>query len=60
MVRLNDRVIQVHGYAQRTSNEWPALGTDIPPWISDLSNALIAVYGFAMMVSPLPEGDPIH
>lgn len=45
MVRLNDRVIQVHGYAQRTSNEWPALGTDIPPWISDLSNALMVESG---------------
>ena len=45
MVRLNDRVIQVHGYAQRTSNEWPALGTDIPPWISDFSNALMVESG---------------
>jgi hypothetical protein len=45
MVRLNDRVIQVHGYAQRTSNEWPALGADIPPWISDLSNALMVESG---------------
>lgn len=23
---LNDRVIQMKGYAQRTSNEWPAVG----------------------------------
>lgn len=45
MVRLNDRVIQVHGYAQRTSNEWPALGTDLPPWISDVSNALLVESG---------------
>ena len=45
MVRLNDRVIQMHGYAQRTSNEWPALGTDIPPWISDFSNALLVESG---------------
>ncbi|HWU79369.1 MAG TPA: DUF4982 domain-containing protein, partial [Caulobacter sp.] len=45
MIRLNDRVIQVHGYAQRTSNEWPALGTDIPPWISDFSNALMVESG---------------
>ena len=26
MIYLNDRVIMVHGYAQRTSNEWPAVG----------------------------------
>ncbi len=45
MIFLNDRVMQVHGYAQRTSNEWPALGTDIPPWISDVSNALMVESG---------------
>lgn len=45
MIFLNDRVMQVHGYAQRTSNEWPALGTDIPPWISDLSNGLMVESG---------------
>ncbi len=45
MIFLNERVMQVHGYAQRTSNEWPALGTDIPPWISDLSNALMVESG---------------
>jgi beta-galactosidase len=45
MVRLNDRAVQVHGYAQRTSNEWPALGTDIPPWISDFSNGLLVESG---------------
>jgi beta-galactosidase len=41
MVRLNDRVIQMHGYAQRTSNEWPALGSAVPPWLSDFSNGLL-------------------
>ncbi|WP_395406216.1 DUF4982 domain-containing protein [Pseudoduganella sp. UC29_106] len=41
MVRLNDRVIQVHGYAQRTSNEWPSVGMSVPPWLSDYSNRLI-------------------
>lgn len=44
-VFLNDRAIQVHGYAQRTSNEWPALGTNIPPWISDFSNGLMVESG---------------
>lgn len=38
---LNGRVIQVKGYAQRTSNEWPGLGMSVPPWLSDYSNALI-------------------
>ena len=38
---LNDRVVQVKGYAQRTSNEWPAIGMSVPPWLSDFSNKLI-------------------
>src|SRR5574344_712153 len=38
---LNDRVIQMHGYAQRTTNEWPALGQSVPAWLSDYSNALM-------------------
>lgn len=41
MIYLNDRVIQVHGYAQRTSNEWPAVGMSVPAWMSDYSNNLI-------------------
>ncbi|WP_345953784.1 sugar-binding domain-containing protein [Mucilaginibacter sp. PAMB04168] len=41
MVKLNDRVIQMHGYAQRSTNEWPALGTDVPAWISDYSNGMM-------------------
>lgn len=45
MIALNGRVIQVHGYAQRTSNEWPAVGVSIPPWISDFSNALMVESG---------------
>jgi hypothetical protein len=41
MIYLNDRVIQVHGYAQRSTNEWPALGSDAPAWMSDFSNRLM-------------------
>ncbi len=41
MVKLNDRVLQMKGYAQRTSNEWPAVGISIPPWMSDFSNHLM-------------------
>ena len=41
MVKLNDRVIQFKGYAQRTSNEWPAVGMCVPPWLSDFSNRMI-------------------
>lgn len=41
MIKLNDRVIQMHGYAQRTSNEWPAIGMSVPPWLSDYSNGLM-------------------
>lgn len=45
MVTLNDRVIQMHGYAQRTSNEWPAIGMSVPPWLSDFSNRLMVESG---------------
>ncbi len=38
MVKLNGRVIQLKGYAQRTSNEWPATGQSVPAWLSDYSN----------------------
>ena len=38
LFRLNDRVLMVHGYAQRTSNEWPSVGMSVPAWISDYSN----------------------
>jgi hypothetical protein len=41
MIKLNDRVIMMKGYAQRTSNEWPAVGISIPPWLSDFSNQLM-------------------
>jgi len=41
MVRLNDRVIHLKGYGQRTSNEWPAVGSAVPAWLSDLSNRMI-------------------
>ena len=40
-IKLNDRVMQMHGYAQRTSNEWPAVGLSVPPWLSDYSNGLM-------------------
>lgn len=38
---LNDRVIQMKGYAQRTSNEWPSVGLSVPAWLSDYSNGLM-------------------
>jgi beta-galactosidase len=41
MVRINDRVLQMKGYAQRSSNEWPALGVSVPAWLSDYSNGLV-------------------
>lgn len=41
MIKLNDRVLQMKGYAQRTSNEWPAVGLSVPPWMSDLSNRMM-------------------
>jgi len=44
-VWLNDRCIMVHGYAQRTSNEWPSVGIDTPAWLSDYSNDLLVKSG---------------
>lgn len=41
MIKLNDRVLQVKGFAQRTTNEWPAVGISIPTWMSDYSNRQI-------------------
>lgn len=41
VLRLNGQVLQLKGYAQRSTNEWPAVGPDVPPWMSDLSNGLM-------------------
>lgn len=41
MVKLNDRTLQMKGYAQRSTNEWPAVGGSVPPWLSDFSNELM-------------------
>ena len=42
---LNDRVMMVHGYAQRSSNEWPGTGLSVPAWLSDYSNGLMVESG---------------
>ena len=39
LFKLNDRTLMIHGYAQRTSNEWPAVGMSVPAWLSDYSNS---------------------
>lgn len=49
MTQLNDRVMMVHGYAQRTTNEWPGLGIDVPAWLSDYSNHLMVESGGNMV-----------
>ena len=41
IVYLNDRAIQMKGFAQRSTNEWPAIGISLPAWMSDYSNSLI-------------------
>ena len=46
---LNDRVMMVHGYAQRTSNEWPGTGLSVPAWLSDYSNRLMVESGANMV-----------
>ena len=46
---LKDRVMMVHGYAQRTSNEWPGVGLSVPAWLSDYSNGLMVESGGNMV-----------
>ncbi len=46
---LNDRVMMVHGYAQRTSNEWPGIGLSVPVWLSDYSNGLMVESGASLV-----------
>lgn len=41
VLTLNDRVLHLKGYAQRSSNEWPAIGLSVPAWLSDYSNQLM-------------------
>ncbi|KAL4742861.1 beta-galactosidase [Aspergillus similis] len=41
MFKLNGRALHIKGYAQRSTNEWPALGSTVPPWLSDFSNELV-------------------
>ncbi|HNX88433.1 MAG TPA: DUF4982 domain-containing protein [Paludibacteraceae bacterium] len=41
MFWLNDRVLQIKGYAERTTNEWPAQGQSVPAWLSDYSNKMM-------------------
>lgn len=38
---INDRVLQMKGYAQRSTNEWPGVGMSVSPWLSDYSNDLM-------------------
>jgi len=45
LIELNNKVIQVKGYAQRTSNEWPAVGISVPAWLSDYSNRMMVESG---------------
>ena len=45
LFKLNNRVMMVHGYAQRTSNEWPGVGMSVPSWLSDYSNGLMVESG---------------
>ncbi len=41
MFFLNERVLQLKGYAQRSTNEWPGVGSAVAPWLSDYSNGMI-------------------
>lgn len=41
MFSLNGRVLQLKGFAQRSTNEWPAVGISIPASMSDYSNRMM-------------------
>ena len=45
VLKLNDRTLQLKGYGQRSTNEWPAIGLSVPPWMSDFSNGLMVESG---------------
>ncbi|KAH6659302.1 beta-galactosidase [Truncatella angustata] len=46
---LNDRALHLKGYAQRSTNEWPALGSSVPAWLSDFSNQLVLASNGALI-----------
>jgi len=41
LFKLNDRTLQLKGYAQPSANEWPGVGSSVPVWLSDYSNNLM-------------------
>jgi beta-galactosidase len=47
--RLNGRALHLKGYAQRTTNEWPALGSAVPAWLSQHSNGLMVEGGASLV-----------
>lgn len=49
MVYLNDQILMMKGYAQRTSNEWPSVGLSVAPWLSDYSNKLMVESGASLV-----------
>ena len=45
VLKLNDRTIHLKGYAQRSTDEWPGVGSSVPPWMSDFSENLMVESG---------------
>ncbi len=45
VLKLNGRTIQLKGYAQRSTDEWPGVGSAVPPWLSDFSEHLMVESG---------------
>lgn len=45
VMKLNGRTLHLRGYAQRSTDEWPAVGSCVPPWMSDFSNGLMVESG---------------
>jgi beta-galactosidase len=40
-VYLNDKFLWLKGYAQRSANDWPGLGSAYPDWMHDLTLAML-------------------
>ncbi|MDH7599587.1 MAG: DUF4982 domain-containing protein [Sedimentisphaerales bacterium] len=58
-VYINDRFVYLRGYAQRSSNEWAAIGGAYPDWLHDYNARLVresnANYIRWMHIAPNPQ-----
>ena len=41
VIKMNDRLVHVKGFAPRSQNPWPAIGDAYPAWIADFQHMII-------------------